>query len=101
MHEKFPIFPDRAQLRETISEKCIHINEPGERTMSNTFLEQDSVEWRYADRSSRGRIMEKLTAPAEIEGHRVMASPDDPYYVVQDYETGKLSAHRPDVLRRI
>lgn len=69
--------------------------------MSNTFLEQDSVEWRYPHGSSRGRVMEKLTAPAEIDGRRVMASPDDPYYVVQDYETGKLSAHKPDVLTRI
>ena len=67
--------------------------------MANEFKRGDKVEWNYRGATVRGKVVRKLTAPAEVGGRRSNASPDDPRYVVRSEKSGKEAAHRGAVLR--
>jgi hypothetical protein len=69
--------------------------------MSSEFKRGDRVEWNYRGSPVIGKVLRKLTAPAEIGGRRANASPEDPRYVVRSEKSGKEAAHRAAVLRRI
>ncbi|HEY8357291.1 MAG TPA: DUF2945 domain-containing protein [Ramlibacter sp.] len=60
----------------------------------------DAVEWNTSQGKTSGTVKKKLTAPADIKGHHVAASPDNPEYLVESAKTGALAAHKPQALRK-
>jgi len=57
-----------------------------------------AVSWSASGRLVQGRIVRRLTAPIEIKGHHVAASPANPEYLVESDATGAQAAHQPDAL---
>jgi hypothetical protein len=60
----------------------------------------DAVSWNSSQGTVRGRVEKKLTAPREIEGHHVAASPANPEFLVKSDATGAEAAHKPESLRK-
>jgi hypothetical protein len=69
--------------------------------MANTFHPGDKVQWHASQGVVRGTVKKKLTAPTDIKGHHVAASPDNPEYLVVSDETGAEAAHKPDALTKV
>jgi hypothetical protein len=59
------------------------------------------VEWHASQGAVRGTVKRKLTSPAEIKGHHVAASEENPEYLVVSDETGAEAAHKPSALRKV
>lgn len=64
------------------------------------FKAGDEVEWDTPQGPTHGVVVRKLSAPMQIGGHKVAASPDNPEYLVKSERTGKEAAHRPGALRK-
>jgi hypothetical protein len=69
--------------------------------MTDTFKAGDKVQWHSSQGTVRGTIKKKLTAPIDIKGHHVAASPDNPEYLVVSDETGAEAAHKPGALKKV
>lgn len=65
-----------------------------------TFQKGDHVEWDSSGGHSVGKVVEKLTEPADIKGHKVAASEDNPEYLVKSDKSGKEAAHKPESLKK-
>jgi hypothetical protein len=65
-----------------------------------TFKVGDKVQWHSSQGAVHGTIKRVLTAPCEIKGHHVAASPDNPEYLVVSDKTGAEAAHKPDALSK-
>ncbi len=65
-----------------------------------TFKKGDKVEWDSSGGHSVGKVVEKITSPTAIKGHKVAASKDNPEYVVESDKSGKKAAHKPDSLKK-
>jgi len=48
-----------------------------------------------------GTIKKKLTAPIDIKGHHVAASPDNPEFLVVSDKTGAEAAHKATALTKV
>jgi Hypervirulence associated proteins TUDOR domain len=59
------------------------------------------VAWQSSGGGSVGRVERKLTSPAKIKGHEVVASEDNPEVLVRSEKSGKVAAHKPAALRRV
>jgi hypothetical protein len=46
-------------------------------------------------------VRRKLTTPTTIKGHHVVASEENPEYLVVSDETGAEAAHKPGALKKI
>ncbi len=68
--------------------------------MTSAFKVGDKVQWESAQGTVYGKIKKKLTAPIDIKGHRVAASPDNPEYLVVSDKTGAEAAHKPSALKK-
>ena len=60
----------------------------------------DRVEWNFGRGKAIGTVQRKLTAPTTVGRQKVVASPDDPRYLVRT-DSGKEAAKRAETLRRI
>jgi Hypervirulence associated proteins TUDOR domain len=65
----------------------------------------DRVVWNTPQGETEGKVIDKLTRPARVgnpgqKGTKVTASEDDPRYVVESEQSGKVAAHKPDALRK-
>ncbi len=69
--------------------------------MTEEFERGDRVEWSFRGRPVRGTVVRRLTKRAEVDGQVFAASADDPRYVVKSEASGKRTARRPGLLRRI
>ncbi|NEX62238.1 hypervirulence associated TUDOR domain-containing protein [Noviherbaspirillum galbum] len=69
--------------------------------MKDEFKTGDKVQWHSSQGLVKGTIKKKLTAPMEIKGHHVNASPDEPQYLVESDQTGSEAAHKPDALKKL
>lgn len=69
--------------------------------MTNVFKVGDKVQWHAAQGMVQGTVKKKLTAPVDIKGHHVAASPDNPEYLVVSDKTGAEAAHKPTALEKI
>lgn len=61
----------------------------------------DRVEWRHSQGRSTGTVVRKLTATAQIKGHKVAAAPDNPEYLVESARTHARAVHKPSGLRKV
>ena len=68
--------------------------------MARELHRGDRVEWNTPQGKTHGRVEKKLTAPTDIQGHHVAASPDNPEYLVRSDKSGKLAAHKPGSLKK-
>ena len=68
---------------------------------AKSFKSGDKVSWDHSQGSSTGRVVEKVTSPTQIKGHKVAASKDNPEYIVESDKTGAKAAHRPGELRKV
>jgi hypothetical protein len=68
--------------------------------MTATFKVGDKVQWHSSQGTIHGTVKKKLTAPVEIKGHHVAASPENPEYLVVSDKTGAEAAHKPDALKK-
>lgn len=69
--------------------------------MTDAFKAGDKVQWHSSQGAVHGTIKKKLTAPTDIKGHHVAASPDNPEYLVVSDKTGAEAAHKPDALKKL
>ncbi len=67
--------------------------------MAKDLKKGDHVSWSSHGGEAHGKVVKKITSPAQIKGHKVAASPDNPEFIVETDE-GKRAAHKPDALRR-
>lgn len=68
--------------------------------MTDGLRKGDRVTWSTSQGTTTGHVVRKLTAPTDIKGHHVAASPDAPQYLVRSDRTGAEAAHHPDALTR-
>jgi hypothetical protein len=67
---------------------------------SSKLTQGDKVEWESSQGTIEGTVKKELTQPIDIKGHHVLASEDNPEYLVESDKTGKEAAHKPDSLRK-
>lgn len=68
--------------------------------MTDTLKVGDKVQWHSAQGVVTGTIKKKLTAPTDIKGHHVAASPDHPEFLVVSDKTGAEAAHKASALQK-
>ncbi len=59
----------------------------------------DKVEWDSSGGHSVGKVVEKVTKPTAIKGHKVAASPENPEFIVES-DKGAKAAHKPEALKK-
>jgi hypothetical protein len=60
----------------------------------------DKVGWDSSGGHSVGKVVKKQTTPAQIKGHKVAASKENPQYIVKSDKSGKEAAHKPGELKK-
>ena len=60
----------------------------------------DAVRWQASQGTIEGKVERKLTSPTDIKGHHVVATEDDPQYLVKSDRTGARAAHKPASLKK-
>lgn len=60
----------------------------------------DHVAWATSQGETHGTVERKLTAPMDIKGHHVDASPHNPQVLVKSDKTGAKAAHKPSALKK-
>jgi len=68
--------------------------------MAEKLKTGDTVEWETSQGKTSGTVKKKLTKPADIKGHHVAASADNPEYLVESEKSGKKAAHKPAALKK-
>jgi hypothetical protein len=69
--------------------------------MTSEFKAGDKVQWHSSQGVVHGTVKKKLTAPIDIKGHHVAASPEHPEYLVVSDQTGAEAAHKAEALRKV
>lgn len=67
--------------------------------MAEELKTGDRVSWKSYGGEARGKVVEKITSPAQIKCHKVVASKDNPEFIVETGE-GRRAAHKPGALRK-
>lgn len=49
---------------------------------------------------TEGTVEKKLTEDTQIKSHKVVASKDDPKFLVKSAKSGKEAAHKPEELKK-
>jgi hypothetical protein len=65
-----------------------------------SLKEGDHVEWETSQGKTSGVVKKKLTSPTKIKDHKVAASTENPEYLVETEESGKLAAHKAEALKK-
>jgi hypothetical protein len=68
--------------------------------MADALKKGDKVEWETSQGMTSGTVKKKLTRPADIKGHHVAASEDNPEYLVESEKSGQEAAHKLDALKK-
>ena len=68
--------------------------------MAEKLKTGDKVEWETSQGKTSGTVKKKLTKPADIKGHHVAASANNPEYLVESERSGKEAAHKPAALKK-
>lgn len=64
------------------------------------FHKGDSVEWSAGQGTATGTVQKKITKDQSVDGNKVVASKDDPRYLVENDNTGNVTGHRVDALSK-
>ena len=66
-----------------------------------TFRKGDKVEWDSHGGTAQGKVLKKITSETEAGGRQVVASKDEPQYLVESESGSGTAVHKPGALRRI
>ena len=69
--------------------------------MTERFRRGDRVEWNFRGHAVTGRVRKRLVERTEVAGQVVAASKDDPRYLVRSDKSGRETARKPEVLKRL
>ena len=69
--------------------------------MAQDLEQGDKVEWNTPQGKTRGTVKKKLTSDTEVGGQKIIASVNDPRYLVESEKSGKEAAHKPDALSKV
>ena len=69
--------------------------------MADSIKMGDAVEWQSQQGKIVGVVKKKLTKPMSIKGHKVVATADDPQYLVQSDKTKAQAAHKAEALTKV
>jgi hypothetical protein len=69
--------------------------------LADRFKRGDRVEWKFGRGKAVGVVRKKLTARTTVGGGVVVASKDDPRYLVETERSRKQVAKRPEALKRV
>ena len=69
--------------------------------MAQSFSKGDKVTWNTPQGKTTGKVVEKLTEAAEVAGHHVAASKEEPQYLVESDKSSKRAAHKPEALTKV
>ena len=59
----------------------------------------DKVSWKSHGGTAEGKVLRKQTEPMTIKGHKVLASKENPEFLVETDE-GKRAAHTAEALKK-
>jgi hypothetical protein len=65
------------------------------------FKKGDKVRWKSHGGEAVGRVERKITESTEAGGRKVVASKDEPQYLVRSEKSGGTAVHKPDALERV
>ena len=65
-----------------------------------TFRKGDRVEWDSHGGKAVGKVLRKITTETEAGGRKVVASEEEPQYLVESEKSGGTAVHKPEALRR-
>jgi hypothetical protein len=68
--------------------------------MARELKRGDRVEWNFRRAKVLGVVVRKLTSPTTIGSQKVVASLDNPRFLVRSEKTGKEAVHKASALRR-
>lgn len=63
------------------------------------FKKGDKVSWKSHGGEAHGTVEKKQTAPTDIKGHHVAASPENPQFIVET-DKGTKAAHKASALKK-
>jgi hypothetical protein len=66
----------------------------------NEFRKGDRVRWSSHGNTVTGEVVRKITSDTEAGGRTVLASTDEPQYLVRS-DNGGDAVHKPDALTRV
>lgn len=64
------------------------------------FKKGDRVKWKSHGGEAVGRVEKKITSETEAGGRKVVASEDEPQYLVRSEKSGGEAVHKPEALER-
>jgi Hypervirulence associated proteins TUDOR domain len=64
------------------------------------FKQGDRVKWQSHGGEAVGKVERKITEETEAGGRKVVASADEPQYLVRSEKSGGTAVHKPDALER-
>ena len=64
-----------------------------------TFKKGDKVSWKSHGGTAHGQVEKKLTSEMHVKSHKVVASKENPQYLVKSDHGGE-AAHKPAALKR-
>jgi Hypervirulence associated proteins TUDOR domain len=65
------------------------------------FKKGDRVKWRSHGGEGVGKVERKITEEADAAGRHVVASEDEPQYLVRSEKSGGTAVHKPEALERM
>jgi hypothetical protein len=68
--------------------------------MTQEFKKGDHVTWNSHGGTAEGEVVRKITEDTPLAGRRVVASKDDPQYLVRSEKSGGEAVHKPSALRK-
>ncbi len=60
----------------------------------------DKVSWKSHGGAAEGKVVRKQTEPMMIKGHKIMASKENPEFLVET-NAGKRAAHKAKALKKL
>jgi hypothetical protein len=64
------------------------------------FKKGDRVKWKSHDGEGVGEVERKITEETDAAGRHVVASSDEPQYLVRSEKSGGTAVHKPEALER-
>ncbi|HTF96412.1 MAG TPA: DUF2945 domain-containing protein [Cellvibrio sp.] len=61
----------------------------------------DQVEWNTPQGRTKGKVIEKVTKPTDINNYTAKASKTHPEYKVETAKSHKVAIHKPGSLKKI
>ncbi len=62
--------------------------------MASKFKQGDRVKWKVGKGETTGKVTQKVTESTRVEGKNITATKNKPCYLVENDNTGNVSAHR-------